>query len=82
MIIVCFLGDQYADTNSDNIGGRAYVIYGGKNITQGNATFDLMSLDGTNGFELRGGLEKSTNQEAGYRVKGVGDLNGTTSCII
>ena len=44
--------------------GQSYVVFGGQSF---GTTFDLATLDGTNGFRLDGG---------GSSVSGIGDING------
>lgn len=51
--------------------GASYVIFG--KATAFGSTFELSSLDGSNGFKLRG---VTTSDEAGNQVAGAGDVNG------
>ncbi|MGV0102458.1 FG-GAP repeat protein [Nostoc sp. DSM 114160] len=70
------------DTNDDGIddliigaigASQSYVVYGGKNVGSGG-TFDLSSLNGTNGFAINGAI--SGIREAGRSVSNAGDING------
>ena len=51
--------------------GASYVVFG--RDTAFPATFDLSSLDGTNGFRLNG---IAAGERSGSRVSGAGDVNG------
>ncbi|MEQ8317848.1 MAG: GC-type dockerin domain-anchored protein [Phycisphaerales bacterium] len=51
--------------------GKAHVVFGGPAL---GAVVDVAGLDGTNGFTLRPGPDRSFG--LGYGVAGVGDLNG------
>ncbi|MEN1679864.1 MAG: integrin alpha [Planctomycetota bacterium] len=51
--------------------GKSYVVFG--KATGFEPTFDLGSLDGENGFALRG---NETTERSGWSVSGVGDVNG------
>lgn len=57
--------------------GRAYVVFGSEHAFAGSS-FDLSSLNGSNGFALNGfptpGL--GTPSFAGFSVSGAGDVNG------
>mmetsp|Transcript_17256 Transcript_17256/g.25887 ORF Transcript_17256/g.25887 Transcript_17256/m.25887 type:complete len:496 (+) Transcript_17256:312-1799(+) len=51
--------------------GVAYVVFGGSN--KGKEFLDLASLDGLNGFKIRG---RDSQGYFGWRVDGAGDVNG------
>ena len=51
--------------------GAAYVIYG--STSSFGATFDLSTLDGTNGFVFNG---EANSDRAGFSVNTAGDVNG------
>jgi Protein tyrosine and serine/threonine kinase/FG-GAP repeat len=52
--------------------GRSYVVFGGVEMIP-NGILALSSLDGRNGFKLDG---EASNDNSGFSVKGVGDING------
>jgi hypothetical protein len=52
--------------------GEAYVVYGGTQISA-SSTFELSSLNGSNGFTVFG---DSQREELGYSVSSAGDFNG------
>ncbi|MEM9218312.1 MAG: integrin alpha [Cyanobacteria bacterium P01_F01_bin.150] len=61
------------DPNNDRIdAGQSYVIYGGSNLAP-SGSFDLNSLDGTNGLTING---INVNDMSGTVVVGVEDFNG------
>ena len=64
------LGASGVDNSSNGGEGAAYVIFGDENGF--NSNFDLLSLDGTNGFVLYG----ETDHFIGVHVSGAGDVNG------
>jgi Ca2+-binding RTX toxin-like protein len=68
-----FAGDTIDDGNNSfsDSRGEAYVIFGSDK--QLDPTFDLTSLDGSNGFKI-GGLDRYDN--LGIAVSGGGDFNG------
>ena len=68
------MGAWQADANGSD-SGRAYVVFGRDTATNGNfpASFDLNTLDGTNGFTLNGA---NAGDNAGLRLASVGDVNG------
>jgi len=63
-------GDGFADTAD---AGAAYVIYGAEDQANFGASFDLTTLNGTNGFVFYG---DGPNQQAGRSVASAGDFNG------
>ncbi len=64
------VSDIGADPNGET-SGSSYVVFG-KN-SGFDATLDLSSLDGSNGFRLDGSAEYDFS---GYSVSGAGDVNG------
>ncbi len=64
------IGAWMADPNG-NSSGEVYVVYG--RATGFGASFDLSTLDGTNGFTLEG---YQGNGLAGFSVSAAGDVNG------
>ncbi len=64
------IGAPYADPHGD-ISGSSYVVFG--KVSGFSATFDLSSLDGSNGFRLDGVTE---GDESGHSVSNAGDING------
>jgi len=64
------IGAPYADANGTD-SGRSYVVFGGSD--QQNATLDLASLDGSNGFAING---ENALDQFGWSVGPAGDLNG------
>jgi hypothetical protein len=63
------LGAQGANANGAD-SGAAYVVFGRTSFT---ANFDVSTLNGTNGFRLRGG---AAGDSAGFATNGGGDVNG------
>ena len=65
------VGAPSADANGTRLAGESYVVFGS---TEGFAeSFDLSSLDGSNGFAINGINE---NDFSGRSVSGAGDVNG------
>ena len=56
----------------NNIGNTSYVVFGSSDVGTGGS-FDLSSLDGSNGFTLNGG---NTNNYYDWVVSSAGDING------
>lgn len=70
-------GDGFADLivgapNANNYAGKTYVIFGSATGLSA-ASFDLSSLDGTNGFTLEG---INAYDYSGSSVSSAGDVNG------
>jgi|GEM_PF-610308 len=65
------IGASGADPNGNDNAGQSYVVFGSSNGFSTN--FDLSSLDGTNGFILKGIAE---NDYSGVSVSSAGDING------
>ncbi|ELS05629.1 VCBS repeat-containing protein, partial [Xenococcus sp. PCC 7305] len=65
------IGASRADPNG-NRSGESYVVFGGSNVGT-SGTFELSSLDGSNGFVLNGIDE---DDRLGYSVSNAGDVNG------
>ena len=64
------IGASSADTNG-NSSGETYVVFGSSSGFA--ATFELSSLNGSNGFTLYG---IDANDSSGGSVSGIGDFNG------
>ncbi len=60
-----------ADANGESNAGESYVIFG-RNGLGSNGSFELSSLDGTNGFKVNG---TSSFSRSGSSVSGAGDVN-------
>lgn len=68
------IGAFAADPNGVSNAGSVYVVFGQPGgPTAGAATFDLASLDGTNGFEIQG---VDANDRTGYSISNIGDFDG------
>ena len=65
------VGAPWADPNGDWSVGSSYVVFGKNSGFE--ATLDLSSLDGTNGFRLDG---ESVGDFSGSSVSNAGDVNG------
>ena len=67
------IGAYGADTNGDNDNrvGESYVVFGSESGF--DESIDLATLDGTNGFVLKGINE---GDRSGFSVSGAGDVNG------
>ncbi len=64
------VGAPYADVGSNADAGQAYVLFGN---TSWPSSFDLASVNGTNGFRLDG---IGVSDSAGWAVAGAGDVDG------
>ncbi len=82
-ISVSAVGDINGDGNNDlliganqypsgSAKGRSYVVFGGLGVG-GSGDILLSNLNGTNGFKLDG---ENNNDQSGYPVSAVGDING------
>lgn len=68
------IGAFATDPNGVSNAGSVYVVFGETGgPAAGAATFDLASLDGTNGFEIQG---VDANDRVGYSVSNIGDFDG------
>lgn len=65
------VGANYADANGNALAGASYVIFGAD--TGFDASFDLSTLDGNNGFVV-GGID--AGDMSGWSVSSAGDING------
>ena len=65
------IGAPQADPNSNSNAGESYVVFGKANGY--SASFDLSSLNGSNGFKLNG---IDTGDKSGSQVSSIGDVNG------
>jgi hypothetical protein len=66
------IGAFLRDANQIHHAGESYVVFGGPGVGAGGSV-DLSSLDGTNGFVLRG---IGNGDYTGFSVSGAGDVNG------
>jgi len=66
------LGVNNADIGTVDLAGAVYVIFGTN--TGFPASFDITTLDGTNGFVIEGRDDES--RRMGNSVEGIGDING------
>ena len=64
------IGAWLADPNGNFSAGESYIVFGGSAF---NASFDLTSLDGSNGIKLNG---IDNGDASGLSVSGAGDVNG------
>lgn len=64
------IGAPGVDSGSIDDTGEAYVIFGATGIT--TSSIDLTSLNGTNGFVIRG---VNANERLGFSVSTAGDIN-------
>ncbi len=65
------IGANGTDFNGNSNTGKSYVIFG--KTTSYTATFDLSSLNGTNGFVING---IDNDDQSGGSVRTAGDING------
>ena len=65
------IGAYQADPNGISNAGESYVVFG--NTAGFPATFDLSSLNGSNGFQING---IDAYDQSGQSVSGAGDFNG------
>ncbi|WP_282058881.1 putative Ig domain-containing protein, partial [Lentibacter algarum] len=65
------IGAHAADPNGNLESGASYVVFGSQNWSL--AELDLSSLDGSNGFQIRG---IDANDSSGGSVSSAGDFNG------
>ncbi|MBN4004886.1 hypothetical protein [Nostoc sp. LPT] len=61
----------FADPNGNDFSGQSYVVFGGTNVAR-SGTFNLSSLDGTNGFKING---LGYYNGLGWSVSNGGDIN-------
>ena len=65
------IGGQFASFNGFTRAGIIYVVFGSS--TGFSADFDVLSLDGTNGFIIEGVEDE---ERIGASISGIGDVNG------
>ncbi|MDZ8110074.1 MAG: hypothetical protein RM338_31375 [Nostoc sp. DedQUE12a] len=61
----------FADLGGKDFVGQTYVVFGGTNVAS-NGTFNLSSLNGTNGFKING---LGSDSGLGWSVSNAGDIN-------
>ena len=66
------IGASTADPNANNAAGETYVVFGDDNIGV-SGSFDLATLDGSNGFIINGA---DAGDRSGRSVSNAGDVNG------
>ena len=66
------IGASTADPNANNSSGETYVIFGSNSIGS-SGTFNLATLNGSNGFIINGA---ATGDRSGRSVSNAGDING------
>ena len=66
------IGASTADPNANNSSGETYVVFGANNIGS-SGSFNLATLNGSNGFIING---IDTGDRSGRSVSNVGDING------
>ncbi|NBB15319.1 hypothetical protein GVN21_08115 [Caulobacter sp. SLTY] len=68
------IGAPFADPNG-SLSGASYVVFGRDTATEGDfsTSFNLASLDGTNGFRISG---VASADRSGFSVAAAGDVNG------
>jgi hypothetical protein len=74
LIITAPLGYDFADPSGHSIGifsGASYVVFGSSNVGS-NGSVDLSTLDGTNGFVIKGLV---ANDHLATSVSSAGDIN-------
>ncbi len=64
------IGARYGDGGGNN-SGESYVVFGGSDVGS-SGDFDLLTLDGANGFTMVG---VDADDQAGSSVTGLGDVN-------
>jgi Ca2+-binding RTX toxin-like protein len=69
------IGAYAADPGGDITAGETYVVFGRNTAAKGAfaSSFELSSLDGTNGFVING---VGIIDQSGYSVSSAGDVNG------
>ncbi|MEL7034469.1 MAG: hypothetical protein AAFO04_02445 [Cyanobacteria bacterium J06592_8] len=65
------IGAPFANPNGNENSGESYIVFGSKNGFDSN--LDLSSLNGSNGFVLKG---INANDRSASSVSGAGDVNG------
>ena len=64
------IGAPRTDPGGDTDAGESYIVFGGQSF---GASFDLTSLDGSNGFRIDG---IDAGDQSARSVSGAGDING------
>ena len=65
------IGSPFSSPNGISRAGESYIVFG--NTTGFSASFDLSSLDGSDGFQING---IKSGDLSGFSVGGAGDVNG------
>jgi hypothetical protein len=65
------IGSPDGDPDGRDSAGESYVVFGGSGVGS-SGTLDLVNLDGSNGFVIKGIY---VDGQAGYSVSGAGDVN-------
>ncbi|MBF2003242.1 MAG: FG-GAP repeat protein [Synechococcales cyanobacterium M58_A2018_015] len=65
------IGARHSPVGSVSLAGKSFVIFGQSGLGAGGS-FDLASLNGSNGFMING---TSNNERAGQAVSSIGDFN-------
>jgi len=65
------IGSPCATPSGRHYAGKTYVVFGSRNAFP--SSFDLSSLNGTNGFDLSG---EAADDQSGHSVSAAGDING------
>lgn len=66
------IGASTADPNANNASGETYVVFGGNSLGS-SGSFNLSSLNGSNGFIVNGA---NKGDRSGRSVSNAGDING------
>ncbi|MEM7553776.1 MAG: FG-GAP-like repeat-containing protein [Cyanobacteria bacterium P01_A01_bin.84] len=68
------IGVPFSELQTEEKGnaGKAYVVYGGSNIGGETGKVSLSSINGSNGFVVRG---NDSSDRLGYSVSSIGDIN-------
>ncbi|MFK8083524.1 MAG: hypothetical protein AB8B97_24855, partial [Granulosicoccus sp.] len=66
------IGARFADPNGNRSAGESYVVFGGSGVVS-TPSFDLSTLDGSNGFVVNG---NDVSDNSGGSVSAAGDVNG------
>ncbi len=73
VVIGAFQADPGAPPGVDAVNGETYVVFGRTDWSATGGTFELSSLNGTNGIRLQGITD---GDHSGFSVRTAGDVNG------